>query len=190
MIKHAAFAVLALLPLCLPVAAQQPDGLAQISADTITSDQLRLTGEIETAPAIALYRPDLFSMLNGSILIHGLPALTLLDGRRFPVSSELGRLGIASLDLVPVAFLKSLEVQKVSASPIYGTDRPGGLVDLRLNRLYSGGEVGVFYGRSGGKYGREDLETYITGSIGNEKFQITAGAAYRESSGHIPGFGR
>ena len=74
---------------------------------------------------------------------------------------------------------------------MYGTDRPGGIVNLQLRRnYYSGGEVGVFYGKSGGKYGREDFQTYIIGGIGNEKFQITAGAVYQESSGTIFRTGR
>ncbi len=189
MIKRAS-AVLALLTLCLPLAAQQTDGLEASTAETITPEQLRRTGEIDAGPALRLSRPDLFSTAEGSVLIHGLPALTLLDGRRFPLSSGLGGTASAPLDLFPVAFLKAVEVQQVTSSPVHGTDRPGGVVNLRLNRYHSGGEVGVFYGRSDGKYGREDFQTYIIGGLGNDKFHITAGAAYQESSGHIPRFGR
>jgi hypothetical protein len=57
---------------------------------------------------------------------------------------------------------------------------------MRLNRFHTGGEVGMFYGKSTGKYGREDFHTYVTGGIGNERFRITVGACYQESSGHIP----
>ncbi|HSH37836.1 MAG TPA: hypothetical protein VK993_03545 [Chthoniobacterales bacterium] len=48
--------------------------------------------------------------------------------------------------------------------------------------MNSGGEVGFFYGRSDGKYGREDYSAHIIGGIGNDKFNITVGAAYHESS--------
>lgn len=178
MIKRALLAVSGVLSLCLPVNAQVDE--------TFTPEQLRITGEENTAPALALYRPDLFSTVDSSVLLHGLPVLTLLDGRRFPVSSALGQMGMTPLDLFPLAFLSSVQVQKVGSSPRHGSDGSGGVVALRLNRMTSGGEVGFFYGKSGGKYGREDMSAHIIGGVGNDKFQITAGAAYHESSGHVP----
>lgn len=189
MIKRALPAILGFLGFCLSVVAQQTN--AELRAnETLTPEELRITGAVETGPALTLYRPDLFSRIDGSILIHGLPVLTLLDGRRFPISSELGRMGMTPFDLFPLAFLSAVEVEKGSASPVYGGDGPGGVVNLRLNRMQTGGEVGVFYGKSGGKYGREDMSAYITGSVGNDKFQITAGAAYHESEGRYPRRGR
>ena len=176
--QRTALVFLALAGLCFPVAAQE--------FETVTRNDLEITGQLDTAPALAFYRSDLFNTVDGSVLLHGLPVLTLLDGRRFPISSELGRMGMSPLDLFPSAFLRAVEVQKVSSSPMHGTDAPGGVVDLRLNRDYSGGEMGVFYGKSGGRYGREDFQAYILGGVGNDKFHITAGAAYEESSGHIP----
>ena len=152
----------------------------------ITAEELEATGELDVAAALSLHRPDLFSSVDGSVLIHSLPVLTLLDGRRFPISSDLGRMGMTPLDLFPVAFLRAVEVQKVSSSLRHASDGPGGQIDLRLNRIHSGGEIGVFYGKSDGKYGREDFQAYIIGGVGNDKVQITAGAAYRESSGHVP----
>ena len=123
-------------------------------------------------------------------MIHGLPALTLLDGRRFLFSSALGPMGMMPLDLFPVAFLTAVEVEKVNASPMYETDSPGGVVNLRLNQNFAGGEFGVFYGKSSGKFGREDKQAYILGGVGNEKFQITAGAVYEETNAHVPSLGR
>jgi hypothetical protein len=182
MIKRALPAVLALLSLCLPLQARAADRFGAFDNDTVTIDDLRKTAALDPSHALSLHRPDLYSSVSGSVLIHSLPVLALLDGRRFPLSSELGRMGMAPLDLVPVAFLNSVDVSKVGASPVYGSDGPGGTINMRLNRIYAGGEVGVFYGRSGGKYGRDEFETYITGGIGNEHFQITAGASYRESN--------
>ena len=182
MIKRAVPAVLGFLGLCLPLAAQQ----IATDFETITPEQLRRTAAVDTGPALTLDRPDVFSTVDASVLIHSLPVLTLLDGRRFPLSSELDPLA-----LFPVAFLSAVEVQKVNPSPVYGTDAPGGTVDLRLNRdYYGGGEFGVFYGKSGGKFGREDFQSYIIGGVGNEHFNITAGASYQESSGSIPRRGR
>ncbi len=176
MMKRAFPAVIGFLSLCLPLAAQD---------ETITTDELSATGEVDVAPALTLYRPDIFSTVDGLVLIHDLPVLTLLDGRRFPISSSLGRMGMTAVDFVPLAFLSAVEVQKANPSPMYGTDRPGGTVNLQLKRFYGGGEAGVFYGKSGGKYGREDFQTYIIGGIGNDKFNITAGASYQESNGRV-----
>ena len=181
MIKRALPAVIGILSVCLPLVAQD---------ETVTSEELRRTGELDVGSALSLDRPDIFSTVDGSVLIHGLPVLSLLDGRRFPISSSLGRMGMTAFDLFPVVFLQSVEVQRVNASPIYGTDSPGGIVNLRLKRIYAGGEAGVFYGKSGGKFGREDFQTYIIGGVGNDKFNITAGAAYQESSGRVPRRGR
>jgi outer membrane receptor protein involved in Fe transport len=191
MSKRALLAMIGVLSLCLAVVAQETTAPFSLAEDeVITPEELRITAAEDTAPALSLYRPDLFRTGGGSVLIHGLPALTLLDGRRFLVSSELGRMGMTPLDLFPIAFLSAVEVQKVGASPIYGSDGPGGVVNLRLNRIHTGGEVGFFYGKSGGQYGHEDMQAYIIGGVGNEKFQITVGAAHQESSGRFPHRGR
>jgi outer membrane receptor protein involved in Fe transport len=185
LMKHAlAAAAVALASISLPVSAWAGEPRKDI--EVITEDELQLKGAIDVGPALSLYRPDLFTSVDGSVLIHSLPVTTFLDGRRFPISSDLGRMGMAPLDIFPLAFFRAVEVQKVGTSPIYASDGPGGAVDLRLKRISAGGEIGVFYGRSDGKYEREDFQTYIIGGVGNDKVQITAGAAYRESSGSIP----
>lgn len=178
-------ALVALLSVCWSVVAYATEPRRAAATETITDEQLEATGELDASAALSLHRPDLFSRVDGSVLIHSLPVLTLLDGRRFPIASDLGRMGMTPLDMFPVAFLRAAEVQKISSSPMHGSDGPGGQVDLRLNRIRSGGEVGFFYGKSEGKYGREDFQAYIIGGVGNDKVQITAGAAYHESSGHV-----
>jgi outer membrane receptor protein involved in Fe transport len=186
MIERTLPAIVGFLTLCAPLFAQEANGLAQTYDETITLAQLRGTGAVDTASALALYRSDIFSAGPDSILIHGLPTLTLLDGRRLADSSAIAQMGRTRLDLFPIAFLKAVEVQKVSASPIYGADAPGGVINLQLNRDYSGGEAGVFYGRSGGKFGQEDKEAYILGGAGNEKTHISVGVNYQELSGRFP----
>ncbi len=177
MIKRALPAVLGCFSFCLAMAAQQPVSLEQSGIYTIPVEQLNNRGELYPAGALNLYRPDLFSTIDGSILLHGLPVTTLLDGRRFPLSDR-------PLESIPLAFLSAVRVQKTTTRPSVGSDAPGGVVDLELKRGYTtGGEVGVFYGKSGGRNGREDYEAHIIGTVGNDKVQITAGAAYQESSG-------
>jgi len=179
MITRTLPALLGVLGFCLTSLAQEmPDPFGP--AEIITPEELRITGELDVAPALDLYRADLFRTTDGSVLIHGLPTLTLLNGRRF--SSALSRMGMAPLDIFPMAFLTAVEVQ-TGSSPRYGSDGPGGVINLRTNPMRNGGEVGLFYGKSGGKYGREDLGAHIIGTVGNDKFQITAGATYQESEG-------
>ena len=50
--------------------------------------------------------------------------------------------------------------------------------------------MGALYGRSSGKFGREVEEGYIVGGVGDDKFNITVGAAWEHSSGRVPRFGR
>ena len=182
MLKRVLPAVIVLLGLSLPLVAQP----AADDATLITSEDLRISGETEVGPALTLYRRDLFSTVDGAVLLNGLPALTLLDGRRFPISSALGRMGHAPVVNFPVAFLEAVEVKKGGPALRHGSDSPVGTVDLRLKRLDYGGEVGFFYGKSSGDYGREDFSAHIISGIGNEKFNITVGAAYQETTFKVP----
>ena len=190
MIKRALPVAIGVMSFCLGALAQ--GGLTSgLEADeTLSPEQLRITGEVDTPAALSAFRPDVFSTVDGSILIHELPVLTLLDGRRFPISNELGRMGMAPVDLFPIAFLSAVEPQRVAASPLDGSDAPGGVVNLLRSRVYTGGEAGVFYGKSGGKYGREDFEAHIIGSVGTDKFRITAGVSHEESSGRYRSYSR
>lgn len=54
------------------------------------------------------------------------------------------------------------------------------------SRFYYGGEMGFLYGKSTGKYGREDFSGYILGTIGNDKFQLTAGFLHQETTFNYP----
>jgi hypothetical protein len=49
-------------------------------------------------------------------------------------------------------------------------------------RIRFGGEAGIFYGKSTGKYEREDFIRYISGTIGNEMFSISVGYLHQEST--------
>jgi len=54
-----------------------------------------------------------------------------------------------------------------------------------------GGEIGFLYGRSTGSgYGREDFAGYVIGTVGNDKFSITAGFYRQETNFNSPRFRR
>ena len=174
MIKRALLAALGFLALCFPIAAQQTSPLEQ--AETIALDQL------------SFYRPESFKTADSSVLIHNLPMLTFLDGR-LPISSALGRMGNVPFDIFPIALVSAAETHKLNtspASPASRLDPPHDVIPLGLNPEYWSGEVGVFCGRSTGKFGCEDFGSYIVGGVGNDKFQITVGASYDETNGRVP----
>ena len=177
MMKRALVVIVGLLGFCFPLPAQQtPDAGSELT----------------------LYRPGIFRTLNSSVLLHSLPVLNLLDGQRLPVSSELVRLEIAPLNLFSNAPSRVAETQKVSAAPVYQTDgkdsgtdpkySPAEMISSPLDRIYYGGEVGILYGHSTGKFGGDLLQTYMVGEVGNDKFHITVGTSYEESSGRLPRF--
>jgi hypothetical protein len=177
MMKRALVVIVGLLGLCFPLAAQR-------------------TPDAGSEPT--LYRPEIFSTLNSSVLLHRLPVPKLLGRERLEVSSELGRLELAPLHLFPAAFLRVAQVQKVSATAAYRTDgkdsgtddkySPAEVISSPSDRVYYGGEVGFLYGHSSGKFGGDLLQTYMVGEVGNDKFQITVGTSYEESSGRFPRF--
>ena len=185
MFKRAFAGAAILISFSLPLAAETKDVVEEVYEETIPAEDLRLNGATDAGHALTLARPDLFAARNGSFLLHGAPTLTLLDGRRF-AASDFGGMGVAPLDIFPVAFLRAVEVQKAGPSLRHGADYAGGAVDFRLKRYHYGGEVGFFYGSSTGKYGREDFSTHIIGGVGNDKFNVTAGVFYHESNVRIP----
>ena len=67
MIKRALLVVLGFFSLCFPLAAQQT---------------------LDAGSPFALYRPEIFSTVDGSVLLQSLPVMTLLNGQRLPVSTD------------------------------------------------------------------------------------------------------
>jgi hypothetical protein len=182
MIKRAFFVALGFLGVCFPIAAQQ-------------ANRPEEKGQTATL-ALNLYRPEISSSTESySLLLPSGPALPWLDGVRLPILSPLAEMGIVPLDPLQFALLSAApaRAKKGNAAPAYqsdgknfatdGKDSSGDMVNSPLHQVYWGGEVGVFYGQWSGKHGGDIMQTCITGSVGNEKFQITAGAAYEQWSG-------
>ena len=161
MTKRALSAVAGFLGLCLPLSAQQTD------------------------------RPDVFITLNNNSL--RLPSLALSDGEAFTFSSVFDRMETTSPDFLPALSMASTTArsQKATRPTAPVEDSPKEAVDVRRANLldYAGGEVGFLYGRSTGKFGRELEQGYILGQVGNDNFQISAGASYERWSGRFPRLG-
>jgi hypothetical protein len=117
------------------------------------------------------------------------PFLSLADQDRFFFATSFGAMHATS-NFLPTF---SPAGPRSVLSPILA-DRENPFddaVEIRsTDRIHASGEVGFLYGKSGGKYGTEVFQTYIIGTVGNDKFSITAGVLHQESSGRVPRWGR
>ena len=181
MIRRGVCVAAGLLGICFAVAAQQANW----------------RGATENDPAFALnlYKPEIFSAKDHSLLLRKGRVQAWSDGGWLASNNALAEIGMASLDLFPVAYLPpnasgAATARRGSAtadSPAgnFGTDGkdlPGNMI-LPSDQVYYGGEVGVLYGRWTGKGGGDLMQSYMMGTVGNDKFQISVGAEYEESSG-------
>ena len=194
MVKRALCVAVGLLGALLPTFAQQPH-------HSTKRQQLRSPGTPNSALSLNLYRPNVWGAAGSSLLLHNGSVPLWLDGPElgngiaspsYGFASSWVQLGFTSADFLPAAFLSSNQPpgQRPSAGRVHGTggkdlgadakDSPDEMLNSPTNPIYSGGEVGFLYGRWSGKGGGDMWETYVVGTVGNDKFQITAGASYDE----------
>jgi hypothetical protein len=195
MVKRALCAALGLLGASLPAVAQQAHSHG-------TLQQLRSAGALNAPLALSLYRPKISSAADSSLLLHNGTVPLWLDGPQVSTGvidpgynfvSQWAQMVFTSSDLFPVASLNAAPVaaQKPNTDRYHdsdgknlGTDGKDSLDEITSpSTIYYGGEIGVLYGRWSGKGGGDMWQTYVEGTVGNDKFQITAGAAYEEWSG-------
>ena len=67
-----------------------------------------------------------------------------------------------------------------------GKDLPDEIISSPLNQVYYTGEVGFVYGRWSGKGNGDYWQNYVSGQVGNDHFQINAGASFENWSGNSP----
>jgi hypothetical protein len=174
MVKRALCVALGLIGACFPAVAQQDPGFA-----------------------LNLYQPNVSGPADNFLLFHRGPLRTWSDGGWLESQSAFSQIGMVSLDFFPATFLPSEAFgggrasratgAENSRSMNYGTDGKDSaneMVSSSLNPVYYGGEVGFLYGQWSGKGSGDMWETYVVGTVGNDKFQITAGAAFDEWNGN------
>ena len=181
MIRRALSVAVGLLGVCFALTAQEASRHGSAQNDH--------------ASALSLYQPRIFSAKESSLLLHKGPVHAWSEGGRLASQSALAEIGMASLDLFPVGELppnvsgvataRRGSVTANSQPGVFATDGkdlPGAIMSLP-DEIYYGGEVGVMYGRWTGKGGGDLMQSYILGTVGNDKIQISVGAEYEESSG-------
>jgi hypothetical protein len=174
MFKRPSFGLVVLLALCFPALGQQPT-----QADN--SDAI-----------FGFYRPEILTSVDGAALVRELPMTEFLDGR-LPGSSALGRMGTAPIANFPMALVSAEPRKKGSSVSGPVTDPKDGkdyssaesLAAEKASLVWTGGEIGLFYGHSSGKFGGDEFGSYIVGGVGNEHLQINVGASYQEFNGHF-----
>jgi len=196
MVQRALCVALGLFVALLPAVAQQPH-------HSISRGQTR-SNSVSNAPlSLSLYRSKNSVAADSSLLLHNgsvplwLDAAQVNNGGIYPgysFASQWVQMGFS--DLFPATLLSAAppSAQGPSGGGVYGSDgkdlgtvgkdSPAEMLNSSLNPVYSGGEVGVLYGRWSGKGGGDMWQTYIEGTVGNDKFQITAGASYDEWNGN------
>jgi hypothetical protein len=129
-------------------------------------------------PEQLLYGPG---TLDSSLLS---PWASLENRNQFFFSTAFG-----SMRTTP-EFLPAFDPSAPLSAPYISADNKNSvdrIVELRApNRIQFGGEMGFLYGKSTGKYGREDFAGYVIGTVGNDKFSITAGYYRQETTFNNP----
>ncbi len=195
MFKGALFLALGFLAVCFPVVAQQ----AKHSGATQHRAATSATSTFEHGSTLSLYRANVVSASNASLLFHNGPVRAWSDGAQLANETALAQIGMAPLGLFPVTYLAPSDIgptptRKASAASnsrsqilaTDGKDLPGEMISSPLNQVYYTGEVGFVYGQWSGKGSGDYWQNYVWGQAGNDHFQITAGAAFENWSGSSP----
>jgi len=157
---------------------------------------LGLTSQIARAdfdPIFGFYRPELFSTIDSADLVRNLSMREFLDGR-VPGSTAMGRMGTAPVADFPMGLVSAEPRKKgnVISGPVKdpkdGKDYSSAesLAAEKASLVWTGGEIGFYYGHSTGRFGGDEISSYIMGGVGNEHLQINVGAAYQEFNGRSP----
>ncbi len=195
MFKGALFLALGFLTVCFPVAAQQTKHSEAAQHRAATSG----TTTFGHASTLSLYRSNVIVASNASLLLHNGPVRTWSDGAQLASETALAKIGMAPLGLFPAAYMAPSDVgptpiRKSSAAPdsrsanlvADGKDLPGEMLSSPLNHVYYTGEVGFVYGQWSGRGNGDYWQNYVWGQVGNDRFQINAGAAFENWSGNSP----
>jgi len=195
MFKGALFLALGFLTVCFPVAAQQTKHSEAAQHRAATSG----TTTFGHASTLSLYRSNVIVASNASLLFHNGPVRTWSDGAQLASETALAKIGMAPLGLFPAAYMAPSDVgptpiRKSSAAPdsrsanlvADGKDLPGEMLSSPLNHVYYTGEIGFVYGQWSGRGNGDYWQNYVWSQVGNDKFQINAGAAFENWSGNSP----
>lgn len=181
MIRRTLFAVAVFFGLCFSVTAQEAPPAA-----ATTSLSLREFGP-DTLSDVRFSLGRSIATLDNAY--DDLPSLALADRARFAFPSAFAWIeGTPSNSLAESDLQEPPRVrQPARAIAQESSSRP---VDLLPKFDYATSEVGIFYGKSTGKYGREVKQGYLLSEIVEGNTHISVGVSYQESTRNTPRSGR
>lgn len=178
MSKWAMVAAAGFLGLSLPLSAREKAGDEQ--ASRLSLDQAAAGGVVDVRSSAG--RTGTFSTLNN--VWYGPAPLALSDEQRFSFPNAFAWMEGSSADFLPALALAATPRAVAIARPV----REAG--DKSVGFLpkfdYATSEVGLFYGKSTGKYGREVKAGYILSEIVEGNTHISVGVSYEQSEGRRP----
>jgi hypothetical protein len=196
MCRAALILALGFVGMWLSASAQQPDHSRAAERNVATSVK-----PIEPDWNLSLYEPKILNVANSSLLFHNGPVRAWSDGAQLASENALAEIGMAPLGLFPVAYLAPNDVgatptrkatahsdSRSESAAMASKDLRDDMLGPPLDPVYYTGEVGFVYGQWSGKGSGDYLESYVWGQAGNNKFQITAGAAFENWNGNSPKF--
>lgn len=111
-----------------------------------------------------------FANLRGLNPVAGTRTLTLLDSRRFVPTSDGGAV---DLNVIPSALIQRIESVTGGASAAYGSDAVGGVVNVILDKDFTGVKAQLDYGQT---FQGDGKSTHVS---------IGAGTPFSDGRGHL-----
>jgi iron complex outermembrane recepter protein len=170
--------------LAIPVAIISPSDITNSGVETSVLDVLR-----KISPAISGIGGENATIATGSqdggsqVLIHNLPTLVLVNGRRMaynPVDAS-GGAEFVDLNAIPLAAIDRIEVLSDGSSAIYGADAIGGVINVILKKDYNGWEADAHYGYSDTAGHYSERSGSLNGGVSNGTTSITVSLEYTQS---------
>jgi iron complex outermembrane recepter protein len=170
--------------LAIPVSVISPSDIVNSGVETNVLDVLR-----KISPAISGIGGENATIATGSqdggsqILIHNLPTLVLVNGRRMAYNPVDGSGGAEFVDLnaIPLAAIDRIEVLSDGSSAIYGADAIGGVINVILKKDYNGWEADAHYGYSDTTGHYSERSGSLSGGVSNGTTSITVSLEYTQT---------
>jgi len=170
--------------LAIPVTVISPGDITNSGVDTNILDVLRkispsITGLGGENATISTAQTDGASQ----VVIHNLPTLVLVNGRRMAYDPVDGSGGSEFVDLnaIPLGAVERVEVLSDGSSAIYGADAIGGVVNVILKKDYNGWEANTHYGYSDSTGHYSERTASLTGGVSNGVTSATVSFEYTKS---------
>ena len=170
--------------LAIPVAVISPGDIENSGVETNVLDVLR-----KISPAISGIGGENATIATAGqdggsqVLIHNLPTLVLVNGRRMAYNPADASGGAEFVDLnsIPLAAIDRIEVMSDGSSAVYGADAIGGVINVILKKDYNGWEADTHYGYSDTAGHYSERSGSLTGGVSNGTTSITVSLEYTQT---------